>query len=422
MSQNDVRKSNDYYMNTGIQKTEIQKTKKSPFGILSFILFLTGILVAIFAPMGIYIGLGIELLSLIFAIVHIVLKKKGFVWLVFSILGCLISIGLIIIPFVKPDIYEISNKSLFAQLTTKEEPEVKKEPEKPVETETKKKEEFEKDKDYITNSNWQMINDKSCFYFLDSGSYYWCKDKDNFDDNYYYGQYTVYQGEKAIEKLNELKASNEFITDEFMNYLVENNSQDNSKNINNEENTTETEESITEDNIEINLGEETETTEGSIDEMSSISESESETISETEITEMIDKESISQVYFIEMTNDLCYMDGKDISIDYKKTKPVRYYCVIVDDLKQARGCDIEKFKEEGFIEMSKIESNNLSKITESTEKSKVTENESLNTNETIIETIEESETEVNLESQKNTKSRTTINKSSFTNPVGLDKE
>lgn len=418
MSQNDVRKSNDYYMNTGIQKTEIQKTKKSPFGVLSFILFLTGILVSIFVPMGIYIGLGINLLSLIFAIIHIVLKKKGFVWLIFSILGCFMSIGLIVIPFVKPDIYEISNKSLFIQLTVKEEPEVKKEPQKPVET--KKKEEFEKEKDYITNSNWQMINDKSCFYFLDSGSYYWCKDKDNFDDNYYYGQYTVYKGEKAIEKLNELKENNEIITDEFMNYLVENKS-DNSKNTNNKENTIETE-SITEDNIEINLGEETETLEENTNEMSSISESESEIeTSEKETvleTEMINKESISQIYFIEMTNDLCYMDGKDISIDYKKTKPIRYYCIIVDSLNKARGCDIEKFEEEGFIEMIKLKSNNLSNITKTEEESKLNSNNETNTQ----ETIEETEIENNLESQKNTNSKTTVNKSSFTNPVGLDKE
>ena len=52
--------------------------------------------------------------------------------------------------------------------------------------------------DIISGHKWQA-SDGSVIVFLNNGEYYWYKDVDVEDDNYYHGTYTIYNGEKAIE-------------------------------------------------------------------------------------------------------------------------------------------------------------------------------------------------------------------------------
>ena len=84
-----------------------------------------------------------------------------------------------------------------------------------------------------------------------------------------------------------------------------------------------------------------------------------------------------------MTNDLCYMNGEDISIEYKETKPIRNYAFLIDSPYTGKGCDLEKYRDNGFINLSKIANANLSIIKEPNfETEELTENDTEETLET----------------------------------------
>lgn len=385
----EIRKSNDYYMNVGIQKTEIPKKKRSPFGILAILLFFIGLGISL-GLNYIYVGVGLEVLAFIFAIIHKIIKKKGLGKIFLTFFGVLLSVAIVLLPTFINGIYDLSNPQPIAlqilnNLTQKPQPEEPETETEPIIEETETETEdldmvFDINKDYITNSNWQVLDDNSCFYFLDSGNYYWCKEKNNFDDNYYYGNYTVYQGQEAMDKLAEL----EYNGDAILQASMETNMT--------EPGLEETEESTEPEATGMasihKLDETMVESESSEDIEESSEEIFEEETSETEIGETT---GIEQVYFIEMTNDLCYMEGEDISIEYKETKPVRYYCIVVTSPYLARGCDLDSL-EEGFIDLSKIAETDITAI--DNKESSVESSE-----ETMEETFEEETSEIKIETE-----------------------
>lgn len=372
---NEIRKSNDYYMNVGIQKTEIPKKKRSPFGIFAILLFFIGLGISL-GLNYIYIGIGVEVLAFIFAIIHKVIKKKGIGKIILTFIGILLSVLIVLLPYFVEGIYELTNSQpialqIFNNLTQKQEPVQEPETTSEIETESESETEttiedpnldFDLTKDYITNSNWQVLDDNSCFYFLDSGNYYWCKEKDNFDDNYYYGNYTVYKGQEAIDKLNELNYDSETI-------LQAATSSDNLDSMESETTDTEVTNMASIHQLESSVD--------NSDTEESIEENTEETIASVGSS----NSEIEQIYFIEMTNDLCYMEGEDISIQYKESKPVRYYCIVVSSPYMAKGCDLDSFNETGFIDLSKIAESDITKT---------------NINKTIDDSIDSMEQETNV--------------------------
>lgn len=178
--QNDIRKSNDYYMNTGMKKTEIQKSPKSPFNILAVLIAIIGLVLSLGLNL-IYVGIGLEVLALIFAIIHRVIKKKGIPSLLTSIFCLILSIVIAILPVLDPTIYDPSSQEpillqIIQRLTGTEEPIEETEPETESETEPETTEStFDVDTDYISGNSWQLMDDSSVFYFLEDGYYYWCQ-------------------------------------------------------------------------------------------------------------------------------------------------------------------------------------------------------------------------------------------------------
>lgn len=53
----------------------------------------------------------------------------------------------------------------------------------------------------IQNTSWTASGDGSCMMFTDDVNYFWYKDRDTTDDNYFAGTYQFYMGESAVEHI-----------------------------------------------------------------------------------------------------------------------------------------------------------------------------------------------------------------------------
>ena len=71
--------------------------------------------------------------------------------------------------------------------------------------ETKEKKpdnESSSDKDELLGTTWTCTDDDSYWVFNDDHSFYWYQDREDTDDNYYGGTYTLYKGWEALKLLD----------------------------------------------------------------------------------------------------------------------------------------------------------------------------------------------------------------------------
>ena len=434
LMQNDIRKSNDYYMNTGMKKTEIQKSPKSPFNILAVLIAIIGLVLSLGLNL-IYVGIGLEVLALIFAIIHRVIKKKGIPSLLTSIFCLILSIVIAILPVLDPTIYDPSSQEpvllqIIQRLTGTEKPIEETEAETESETEPETTEStFDVDTDYISGNSWQLMDDNSVFYFLEDGYYYWCQDAGNFDDNYYWGAYQVYRGDEVAVQM-EAMGQSEILDEALANIpTVQDFELDNTPMTETESQIgTENETESGTDDIDINLNLEdqafssseerevesetesiasgfssTEDSESNAEESEEVSKSESESESEN-ANEM----GLSpQLYLVAMTNDLCYENGEDITIEYQTSKPVRYCLFYVIDEYNAGYMDLDSYTD-GWGGLTRVADADLSSITSPTPSESESESQE-ETGEEIQETVPET--------QGTRQTTGTVDSSSFSNPL-----